>query len=350
MPNPSRLPLAAALASLAFSACGAGNLAEDPSAAGTATDEVKGAPRCSVTPASPIVNQDYRLDIAGMRRDQSLQVSITDASGTTESALTSDSDGRASLVSRSSAVGAATAVVAGLFRGDYRESTRCSYQVVDPPICGDKVCNETETCSSCPGDCGACVLCGDKVCNGTETCSSCPGDCGACAPVCGDKACNGTETCSSCPGDCGACAPVCGDKACNGTETCSSCPGDCGACQTCETAATSFGSGHHNAGKACLNCHNGGTAIQWALAGTLYDTVSGTAAISGASIIVKDAAGRTVKLVTQANGNFYTSDTTLKFPLQVSASKCPNTSAMGSSTSSGNCNNCHASGNRIHLP
>ena len=99
--------------------------------------------------------------------------------------------------------------------------------------CGDSACNGTETCSSCPGDCGACPpVCGDGACNGTETCSSCPGDCGACPPVCGDSACNGTETCSSCPGDCGACPPVCGDSACNGTETCSSCPGDCGTCSS----------------------------------------------------------------------------------------------------------------------
>src|SRR5437867_814954 len=47
--------------------------------------------------------------------------------------------------------------------------------------------------------------CGDGVCNGSETCSSCPGDCGACAPSCGDGICSGSETCSSCPGDCGLC-------------------------------------------------------------------------------------------------------------------------------------------------
>jgi len=56
------------------------------------------------------------------------------------------------------------------------------------------------------------AVCGDGSCNGTETCSSCPGDCGACpppppAPVCGDGVCNGTETCSTCAGDCGACPP-----------------------------------------------------------------------------------------------------------------------------------------------
>jgi TolB protein len=52
-------------------------------------------------------------------------------------------------------------------------------------------------------------------------------------PVCGDGTCNGTETCSSCPADCGVCpppTPVCGDGICNGQETCSTCSDDCGTC------------------------------------------------------------------------------------------------------------------------
>ncbi len=52
------------------------------------------------------------------------------------------------------------------------------------------------------------------------------------APACGDGVCNGTETCSTCPVDCGVCPPACGDVVCNGTETCSTCPADCGACPT----------------------------------------------------------------------------------------------------------------------
>ena len=100
-----------------------------------------------------------------------------------------------------------------------------------PPGCGDGACDGTETCSTCPADCGACPpACGDGGCNGTETCSTCPADCGACPPACGDGSCNGTETCSTCPADCGACPPTCGDGYCHGAETCSTCPSDCGAC------------------------------------------------------------------------------------------------------------------------
>ena len=42
-------------------------------------------------------------------------------------------------------------------------------------VCGDHSCNSSETCASCPGDCGSCP-CGDHSCNGSETCASCPGD------------------------------------------------------------------------------------------------------------------------------------------------------------------------------
>ncbi len=56
-----------------------------------------------------------------------------------------------------------------------------------------------------PLSCGFQSACGDGTCNGTETCSSCPGDCGVCPPpACGDGTCNGTETCLSCPADCAA--------------------------------------------------------------------------------------------------------------------------------------------------
>jgi len=59
-------------------------------------------------------------------------------------------------------------------------------------------------------------------------------------PVCGDKICNGKENCSTCSGDCGVCpvAPVCGDKVCNGKENCSICSGDCGVCPAPSTKIT----------------------------------------------------------------------------------------------------------------
>lgn len=153
-----------------------------------------------------------------------------------------------------------------------------------PHGCGNGVCTPNESCSSCPGDCGACpcshdacvaggplmescdacvadicavdgfccevawdwfcvseaeafcgvtcpAVCGDGMCNASEGCSSCPQDCGDC-PVCGDGLCDAGEACSSCPQDCGECSD-CGNGLCDGPEDCSSCPGDCGACEVC---------------------------------------------------------------------------------------------------------------------
>jgi len=61
-------------------------------------------------------------------------------------------------------------------------------QVEGPPstYCGDGKCQEAESCSTCPADCGQCSLqkpyCGDGVCQSTESCSSCQIDCGQCPP------------------------------------------------------------------------------------------------------------------------------------------------------------------------
>lgn len=147
------------------------------------------------------------------------------------------------------------------------------------PTCGDGTCAASESCDSCPSDCGACSACGDGACGAGESCSTCPADCGACrtcgdrlcgpdghggscgscatgqqctsagaciaGPRCGDGACNGTETCATCTMDCGPCPTSCGDHVCTTGETCANCPMDCGtcsaSCQTCSTAMTCTG-------------------------------------------------------------------------------------------------------------
>jgi hypothetical protein len=80
---------------------------------------------------------------------------------------------------------------------------------------------------------------------------------GLCAPVCGDSVCNGSESCGTCPNDCGACPPVCGDSVCNGSESCGTCPNDCGACSCTngcfesDAAGNPQGGGPYDALRVC---------------------------------------------------------------------------------------------------
>ena len=87
------------------------------------------------------------------------------------------------------------------------------------------------------------------------------------------------------------------------------------------------------------------------VAGTLYSAATGGTAVSGATIEVVDSKGKTLKLATANNGNFYTT-TAVSFPIKVRASKCPANMAMTGAVSQGSCNagGCHTSAMRIHLP
>jgi hypothetical protein len=53
--------------------------------------------------------------------------------------------------------------------------------------------------------------------------------------------------------------------------------------------------------------------------------------------------------VTGSSGNFYAT-TAVAFPVSVSVSKCPDTVSMTSKPTTGDCNSCHGSSMRIHLP
>ncbi|MBP9085621.1 MAG: hypothetical protein KBG15_05850 [Kofleriaceae bacterium] len=121
----------------------------------------------------------------------------------------------------------------------------------------------------------------------------------------------------------------------------------------CKNPVASFGGGEHNPGRACNACHTGsGEAPKFTVAGTLYNSAG--VAISGATISVVDAASKTFEIVTQRNGNFYTSRA-MTFPIRVVASKCPDGKKMYAPISNGDCNSsgCHVAtggAGRIHLP
>jgi len=115
---------------------------------------------------------------------------------------------------------------------------------------------------------------------------------------------------------------------------------------------TGLGDGHHNPGQDCQNaCHNHG----FTLSGTIYTSVNSNTAVTGASITVTDANGQSFDMVSQLNGNFWTSQA-IAFPITVKASSCPAIVAMSGQVTQGNggCNKsgCHTSGaqGHIHLP
>lgn len=125
--------------------------------------------------------------------------------------------------------------------------------------------------------------------------------------------------------------------------------------------------GHHNAGMACLQCHDGNTAgaNKFTAAGTVYDQLSlaaGAKGLSGVTIEITDANGTKVSVVTAsqgAAGNFWT-DQALVFPLKVRASQCPAdrpmtgplAAAANVAAGGGNCSRvgCHDSNMIIHVP
>ncbi len=165
-------------------------------------------------------------------------------------------------------------------------------------VCGDKLCNDTETCKTCPKDCGACAsVCGDGSCSvATENCQSCSQDCGKCPVLCGDSICDATETCGSCPADCPC--PKCGDGKCDAaTENCQSCPGDCGACPGQCSPLTSSGC---SAGKQCYPvatppvCEVPGTVALGKPCKALADCEFGTLCISGICGKICDTSGTTM--------------------------------------------------------
>ena len=120
----------------------------------------------------------------------------------------------------------------------------------------------------------------------------------------------------------------------------------------CVPLIVGVGDGHHNPGQACMNCHNAGNPgiLQFTVAGTIYDSAAGNNPVAGATITVTDSAGVQQQLVSELNGNFYSTQA-VTLPLQPPhASGCPNNAVMGSGPNSGVCNSCHTAGNRIHLP
>jgi hypothetical protein len=121
-----------------------------------------------------------------------------------------------------------------------------------------------------------------------------------------------------------------------------------GGTSTCTPPATGGPTGM-NDGMPCLGCHASAQTPNMTVAGTVYTTAAGAAAVSGATVTITDNNGAVLHLVTGSTGNFYSSSA-VAFPASVSLSKCPDTASMSSQPSTGDCNSCHGSSMRIHLP
>ncbi|NCN69133.1 MAG: hypothetical protein GW904_05290, partial [Candidatus Altiarchaeum hamiconexum] len=147
-------------------------------------------------------------------------------SGTSD---TSDRSGRGSSGTTTSYTGTIVYNYCGDGKCDPGENcSTCPQDCGKCIICGDGICDKNETYINCPQDCKKPLICGDKICEGNETCENCQIDCGKCI-ICGDGICDKNETYINCPQDCKK-PLICGDKICEGNETCENCQIDCGKC------------------------------------------------------------------------------------------------------------------------
>jgi hypothetical protein len=85
------------------------------------------------------------------------------------------------------------------------------------------------------------------------------------------------------------------------------------------------------------------------VAGTVYTSATGGSAVAGATVTITGSNGAKITMVTGSSGNFYTGSA-ISFPAKIQVSKCPDTASMTATIDRGDCNNCHNSSMRIHLP
>lgn len=95
---------------------------------------------------------------------------------------------------------------------NYKVETCDSYELAatvgNRQVCGDGYCGDSESCSTCPADCGICpVACGNSVCETGETCAGCIADCEGYRAGCSDIA--GVSYLCSRYDDTGSLVPTC---------------------------------------------------------------------------------------------------------------------------------------------
>ncbi|MGQ8336327.1 hypothetical protein ACUNWD_07225 [Sunxiuqinia sp. A32] len=121
-----------------------------------------------------------------------------------------------------------------------------------------------------------------------------------------------------------------------------------------ETKISSYNSDEsHKAGENCMNCHKSGGPGEgrFSIAGTVFNE-SNTSILPGATIKLYSEANGDGELIAtiqvDKKGNFYTTET-IDFAtgLYTLVEGSTSTQHMNSSVTSGQCNSCHNSNNRI---
>lgn len=131
--------------------------------------------------------------------------------------------------------------------------------------------------------------CGDSTCENSESCSTCPSDCGVCAPVCGDAICTDNESCSTCPSDCEFCQPECTQHACKQV---------CGKDFNCITWAKFLCTSSPDIRVEALSESAANSLIQ-------VKIISGFQPLSGAYIGVQEPSGEIRTYKTKSDGTFF---------------------------------------------
>jgi hypothetical protein len=90
-------------------------------------------------------------------------------------------------------------------------------------------------------------------------------------------------------------------------------------------------------GSNCLECHDGGEAPRWTVAGTVGGSMGGS---RGSKVRIQDANGKAFTLTANQAGNFWSAES-VAFPLRVSVdgSQMP-----PPNPTTGSCNQCHGAG------
>ncbi len=115
------------------------------------------------------------------------------------------------------------------------------------------------------------------------------------------------------------------------------------------------GGGEHGSptmrpGEDCLGCHDGQTATRYTAAGTVYSNANGTAAVSGASVVIAYGTNlsQTLSTTTNSAGNFFFTQA-FTYPATVTVTGVGLNMSMPNAGFAG-CNSCHtvAGQGRVH--